>query len=171
MGTYAWNILYSKILPAKSGARRRRPAAQAAPSQAVHWNLATGPYQLHYYYGTLKFHQPSMKRHPGFSMMYKKKKCLTIYLHGLLQLSYVYNNYLVTSMNAAKNWGSSYPKFWLVLLKVGLGKFWLFFLNWLNPRWFYGQIWCRIQIWQNSWPPVMSDVAKFQKFKMAAKMT
>ena len=44
MGTYVWNILYSKILPTKSRAQRRRPAAQAAPSQAVHWNLATGPY-------------------------------------------------------------------------------------------------------------------------------
>ena len=43
MGTYAWNILFSKILPAKSRARHRRPAAQAAPSQAVHRNLATGP--------------------------------------------------------------------------------------------------------------------------------
>ena len=35
---------YSKILPAKSRARRRRPATQAASSQAVHRNLATGPY-------------------------------------------------------------------------------------------------------------------------------
>ena len=30
-------------LPAKSCARRRQLAAQAAPSQAVHRNLATGP--------------------------------------------------------------------------------------------------------------------------------
>ena len=29
MGTYSWNILYSKILPAKSRTRRRRPAAQS----------------------------------------------------------------------------------------------------------------------------------------------
>ena len=43
MGTYAWNILYSKILPPKSRTRRRRPATQAGPSQAVHRNLATGP--------------------------------------------------------------------------------------------------------------------------------
>ena len=43
MGTYAWNILYSKILPSKSQARRRRPTDQAAPSQVVHRNLATGP--------------------------------------------------------------------------------------------------------------------------------
>ena len=42
MGTYAWKTLYSKILPANSRARRSRPAAQAAPSQAVHKNLATG---------------------------------------------------------------------------------------------------------------------------------
>ena len=43
MGTYAWNILYSKILPAKSRDSPRRPATQATPSQAVHRNLATGP--------------------------------------------------------------------------------------------------------------------------------
>ena len=49
MGTYAWNLLYSKIFPAKSRARRRRPAAQAAPSQAVHRNLATGPYRSSMY--------------------------------------------------------------------------------------------------------------------------
>ena len=44
MGTYVWNILlFQDFIPAKSRARRRRPAAQAAPSQAVHRNLATGP--------------------------------------------------------------------------------------------------------------------------------
>ena len=43
MGSFAWNTLYSKILPAKSRSRRRRPAAQNPPSQALHWNLATGP--------------------------------------------------------------------------------------------------------------------------------
>ena len=42
--SYAWNILYSKILPAKSRARRRPLAAQAAPNQAVHRNLAMVPY-------------------------------------------------------------------------------------------------------------------------------
>ena len=42
MGTYAWNILYSKILPPKFRTRRRRPATQAGHSQAVHRNLATG---------------------------------------------------------------------------------------------------------------------------------
>ena len=47
MGTYAWNILYSKILPAKSRARHRRPATKALPSQAVHRNLATGPKWLY----------------------------------------------------------------------------------------------------------------------------
>ena len=47
MATYPWNILYSKILPAKSCAWCRRPATQAAPSQTVHWNLATGP-KLHH---------------------------------------------------------------------------------------------------------------------------
>ena len=43
MGTYAWNTLYFKILPAKSRGRRRLPAAQSPLSQAVHRNLATGP--------------------------------------------------------------------------------------------------------------------------------
>ena len=41
MGTYAWNTFYSKILPAKSCTRRRRPATQGPPSQAVDRNLAT----------------------------------------------------------------------------------------------------------------------------------
>ena len=45
MGTYAWNIIYSKIFPAKSCARRHWPVAQAAPSQVVHRNLATGNYK------------------------------------------------------------------------------------------------------------------------------
>ena len=44
MGTYAWNIFYSKILPAKSHARCCRPAAAGPPSQTNHWNVATGPY-------------------------------------------------------------------------------------------------------------------------------
>ena len=39
MGTYAWNILYSKILPEKYRSQRRRLAAQAVPIQAVHRNL------------------------------------------------------------------------------------------------------------------------------------
>ena len=46
MGTYAWNTLYSKILPRKSRAQRRRPATQSPSSQAVHRNLATGPYKI-----------------------------------------------------------------------------------------------------------------------------
>ena len=46
MGTNPWNILDSKTLPAKSCAGHRRPAAQALPSQAVHRNLATGPYKI-----------------------------------------------------------------------------------------------------------------------------
>ena len=46
MGTYAWNTLYSKNLPAKSRTRRRRRAAQGSPSQPVHRNLATGPKQI-----------------------------------------------------------------------------------------------------------------------------
>ena len=48
MGTYAWNILYSKILRTESRAWCSRPATQVAPSQAVHRNLATGPYSSHY---------------------------------------------------------------------------------------------------------------------------
>ena len=48
MGTYRWNTLYSKILPAKSCTWRRRLAAQGPPSQAVHQNLATGPKELWY---------------------------------------------------------------------------------------------------------------------------
>ena len=43
MGTYTWNILYCKILSAQSRAQRHRPAATGPPSQAEHWNLATGP--------------------------------------------------------------------------------------------------------------------------------
>ena len=43
MGTYAWNILYPKILTAKSSDRRPARPAQARPSQAEHQNLATGP--------------------------------------------------------------------------------------------------------------------------------
>ena len=43
MGTYAWNVLYSKIMTAKSRVMALRPAAQAAPSQAVQRNLATSP--------------------------------------------------------------------------------------------------------------------------------
>ena len=41
-----WNILYSKISPAKSRARRRRPAAQAAHSQAVHRQRAQKSYKF-----------------------------------------------------------------------------------------------------------------------------
>ena len=56
MGNYAWNILYSVILPAKSCARCCRPAAQTSPSQAVHRNLATGPnlFLIHTCYNTGK---------------------------------------------------------------------------------------------------------------------
>ena len=34
MGTYAWNILCSKILPAKSCAQRRRPPARPGRAQS-----------------------------------------------------------------------------------------------------------------------------------------
>ena len=43
MGTYAGNTLFSKIWPAKSRARRHRPATKGLPSHAIHQNLATGP--------------------------------------------------------------------------------------------------------------------------------
>ena len=39
-----------RFMPAKSRTRRRQPAAQAAPSQAVHRNLATDPKILNLWY-------------------------------------------------------------------------------------------------------------------------
>ena len=51
MGTYAWNIFYSKILPAKSRARRRPGRAQSGRTpefgygplvdQSCEWNILT----------------------------------------------------------------------------------------------------------------------------------
>ena len=44
MGTsYAWNMVYSKILPAKSPAWCHCPAAAGPRSQGEHRNLATDP--------------------------------------------------------------------------------------------------------------------------------
>ena len=55
--TFAWNTLYSEILPAKSGARRRQPATHCPPSQAVHWNLAMAPKDWYIPPKTLQWHK------------------------------------------------------------------------------------------------------------------
>ena len=44
MGTYTWNQLYSKILPAESCAQRHHLVTVGQPSQAKYQNSATGPY-------------------------------------------------------------------------------------------------------------------------------
>ena len=80
MGTYAWKILCSKILPAKSRARRRRPSAAGLPSQAEHRNLARGPRYSQRSYREVTLGCSSSRVLPGMSHSRSVMKILDTWL-------------------------------------------------------------------------------------------